>query len=259
MNDVRDSVPVMQTVLNTKGPIGSLGGAWMTSDAEEQLTVDVGLQGWELYFLARHGVLGDVDADVVTAGAYVFPQEHVRTNWEAARKKLTPTEGITLYLPLLHEWAHENLSGFTEVGRLTELAWRIIDQAEVLGLPLFAGWRAVPLPADPVAALGQTFNVLREHRGSCHGLAMVALGLSPLMAILTAEGGQQNAEEYGWQPPFPQPSAVDRELRARVEEFTDQLVARAYGGLNGAEQAEFADLISRAFSHAFGSQSGENA
>ena len=105
-------------------------------------------------------------------------------------------------------WAHERLEDFADGARLSALAAEIIDDASVVGLPLFAGWRAVPLPSDPVAALGQRLNVLREHRGACHGVAITALGMSPLMAILTAEGGAENAEEYGWQPPFPEVQRV---------------------------------------------------
>jgi len=223
----------------------------MTSDAEEQATLDAGLVGWELYFLARHGVLGVVDADVVTAAAYVFPPDHVRANWERALVKHTPAEGVQLYLPLLYAWAHEHLEGFTDGARLSQLAGRIIGSATVSGLPLFAGWRAVPLPSDSVEALALRLNVLREHRGACHGVALTALGMSPLMAILTGEGGTQNAEEYGWQPPFPEVQASDQTLRQEVEELTDAIVSRAYGILNESEQADFVSLLDQAYQKAF--------
>ena len=245
------SSTTLATAVSSKGPIGSLGGAWMTSEAEEQATIDAGLVDWQLYFLARHGVLGAVDADVVTAAAYVFPPDHVRANWEAALSKHTPNEAVELYLPLMYAWAHEHLDDFADGPRLSELAEHIIGGASVEGLPLFAGWRAVPLPTDPVAALGQRLNVLREHRGACHGVALAALGMSPLMAILTNEGGADNAADYGWQPPFPEVEASDRKLRHEVEELTDAVVARAYGVLSDGEQSEFVDLLHRAYKKAF--------
>lgn len=55
-----------------KAPIGDLGGSWMMSDAEEQATTDAGMVDWQLYFLGRHGVLGDVDTDVILAAAFFF-------------------------------------------------------------------------------------------------------------------------------------------------------------------------------------------
>ena len=71
-------------------------------------------------------------------------------------------------------------------------------------------------------------QVLREHRGACHGVALAALGMPPLTAILTNIGGEANALDYGWEPPFPEPTDADRALRVRVEELTDDLVAPAY-------------------------------
>ena len=160
-----------------------------------------------------------------------------------ALAKHTPAEGVALYLPLLFTWAHDHLDDFAAGPRLSALAGRIIDAASVPGLPLFAGWRAVPLPSDPVEALGLRLNVLREHRGACHGVAMTALGMTPLMAILTNQGGVENAEEYGWQPPFPEVRDSDRTLRLEVEELTDAVVARAYEALSESEQSEFVTLL----------------
>ena len=235
-----------------KAPIGDLGGAWMSGEAEEQATSGAGLEGWELYFLARHGVLGDVDPDVVTAAACFFPADVVRASWSAARERLTPSEAVDRYLRLLHAWGRERLAGFGEAGRLALLAQRVADGADVVGLPLFAGWRAVPLPEDPPARCAHLANVLREHRGACHGVAVVASGLSPLVAILADQGGEANALDYGWQPPFPAVSDADRALRDRVEELTDDLVAPAYEALDRAERAELLALLTAAHQHAFG-------
>lgn len=235
-----------------KGPIGSLGGAWMTSDAEEQATVNAGMEGWQLYFLARHGVLGDVDADVVLASAYVFPADHLRREWEAARRVMAPDAAVARYLDLLHDWGREHLGEFGAAERLAELGQRVVDASDVVSLPLFAGWRALPVPEQPAERCAHVCQVLREHRGACHGVALAALQMPPLMAILTNTGGEANARDYGWEPPFPIPTDADRALRARVEDLTDDLVAPAYQALEESERIELVGLLEAAHFHAFG-------
>jgi hypothetical protein len=226
----------------------------MSSPEEEAAGAAAELPGWQLYFLGRHGVLGDVDPDVILAAAYIFPPDYFRREWMAARGVMTPHEALERYLAVCHSWAETHMTGFTGAARLAELGQRIIEGASVIGLPLFAGWRAIPLPqGDDDAAIARrcvhVCQVLREHRGACHGVAMAALQLDPLMAILANPGGgrgEENAVEYGWQPPFATPSEADRELRARVEELTDDLVASAYDALTADEQAEFLTLLDEA-------------
>jgi hypothetical protein len=239
-----------EVAVAAKGPIGILGGAWMTGPAEEAATEAAGLEGWQLYFLGRHGVLGDVDADVVLAAAYVFPADHLRREWEAARQKMTAAEGLERYLALCHTWGEEHLADFPDAGRLADLGQAVIDASDLVALPLFAGWRALPLPTSAGARCAHVCQVLREHRGACHGVALAAMQMDPLMAILTNLGGEANAIDYGWQPPFPTPTAVDRALRERVEKLTDDLVAPAYETLDSSDAASLLDLLEAAQEHA---------
>lgn len=239
----------LRTVRGVKSGIGQLGGAWMQGPEEEQATTAAGLQGWELYFIGRHGVLGDVDPDVVTAAAYVFPPDKVREEWERARRVLAPMDAAESYLRICHAWGRERVSDFAGAERLAELSRTVVRAADVFGLPLFAGWRAMPMPSDTAALCLHLMHLLREHRGACHGVALVASGVSPLLAILTEDGGEANAEEYGWSPPFPQVTDADRRLRREAEALTDTIVAPAYVVLSASEQAELVDLIEAALAH----------
>ncbi len=247
-----DSAAVRQVAVAAKGPIGTLGGLWMSGPAEEAATEDAGLEGWQLYFLGRHGVLGDVDADVVLAAGYVFPADHLRREWEAARQRMTAAEGLARYTALCHAWGEEHLADFPGADRLADLGQAVIDASEVVMLSLFAGWRAEPVPASPGARCAHVCQVLREHRGACHGVALAALQMDPLTAILTNVGGEANAIDYGWQPPFAAPTDADRALRDRVEVLTDDLVAPAYAVLSGAERAELLELLAAAHAHVTG-------
>ncbi len=246
------SLTVREVAVAAKGPIGSLGGAWMTGQEEEAATEAAGLEGWQLYFLGRHGVLGDVDADVVLAAAYVFPADHLRREWEAARQKMTAAEGLDKYLALCHAWGEDHLADFPGAARLADLGQAVIDASDVVSLPLFAGWRAVPVPSSAGARCAHVCQVLREHRGACHGVALAALQLDPLLAILTNLGGEANAIDYGWQPPFPAPTDDDRALRDRAEVLTDDLVAPAYSALGSPERSEVLELLQAAQAHSLG-------
>ena len=175
-----------ETAVAAKGPVGNLGGNWMTTPAEEAATLAAGMQGWQLYFLGRHGVLGDVDADVITAAAFFFPPDVVRRDWEAARALMTPDEAVRRYVALCHEWGRERLSGFDDAHRLAELARQVADSADVAGLPLFAGWRAAAVPADTPARCAHLMHVLREHRGDGHVALLVGAGLDGCEANVLA-------------------------------------------------------------------------
>jgi hypothetical protein len=248
---VTASFDARSAAVAAKAAIGDLGGAWMSGPEEESATEAAGLTGWQLYFLGRHGVLGDVDPDVVTAAAYFFPADVVRTEWLAARQVLTPESAVRRYVELCHNWGRRRLAGFADADRLSALAQRVVDTADVAGLPLFAGWRALPVPADAPARLAHLMQLLREHRGACHGVAVVACGLPPLTAVLANQGAEANATDYGWEPPFPEVSAGDRQVRDRAEGLTDDLVAPAYEGLDREELARLVALLQEAHRHAF--------
>ncbi len=240
---------VMAVVAASKDPIFDLGGRWMSSDDEEAATTAAGFEGWQLYFLGRHGVLGDVDPDVIVSAAYFFEPEYLSREWDAARTVMSPPEAVEIYATLCHDWGRKHLAGFEGAGRLAELAEQVIEGTDVAGMPLFAGWRALPTPLDLPARCAHDLQLLREHRGACHGVAMVASGLSPLMTILTNENNTHTLEEFGWFPPYPEVTEADRRRRARVEKLTDELVALPYEVLTEAEGDEFVELLQAAHAH----------
>ena len=250
---VSGRVSARDTAVAAKGPIGDLGGSWMSSDLEEAASAAAGLDDWQLYFLGRHGVLGDVHPEVVRAAAYVFPVERIADQWDAARAVMTPEEATQSYLAVCHQWARERLAGFAGADRLSELGLRVVEAVDIVAMPLLAGWRALELPKEADASAercGQVCQLLREHRGACHGVALAALNLPPLTAILTNVGGEANAVDYGWRPPFATPGDADRALRDRVEVLTDEIAAVAYEALSADEQAELLTLLNAAHAHA---------
>jgi hypothetical protein len=236
-----------------------LGGSFMISREAKAFSEEHGL-GWRAaYFRGRCGVLGEVDADIVAAAVGFFPAEVVREAWTAAAG-LPAAEAVRGYAAVCHAHARRKLAGLpeAEAARLAELLGAVCGGAEVVGAPLFAGWRAMPEPADPRARAVQLAHTLRELRGGLHLVAVLASGLTPLEAVLgrtshvLIAGGEANAEFFGWPRPYPDLTDEARERRARAEDLTDTLVGPAFAALSRDENAELEALLGRADKVAFG-------
>jgi hypothetical protein len=233
-----------QTVAAVKDPIHGLGGAFMRNRATRERGTQLGVPGWAFYVAGRAGVLGNVDADVVAATMVFFPTPWVREHWEMARAVLQPDEAARQYAAACHRWGRERLAGAEGLDRLVELARGVVDGVEPAGLPLFAGWRALPLPDDDPARVAHLAMVLREHRGNLHALAVLAQGLSPLEAHVAGPLGAANAEFFGWPQPYPDPGPLADRWQA-AEAATARLTAPAFAVLDESERAELAGLLGR--------------
>lgn len=232
-----------------QGAVERLGSGFMVSRETRALRDQTGLGGWELYFAGRCGVLGDVDADVVAAAALFFPAERVRLLWDASRSAESRAQLVARYADAAHGWGRRRLDGFAGSDRLAELLEPLIAAAPATAAPLFAGWRALPLPADGPARVVHLLQILREHRGAMHGIAVLASGLTPLWAILAGPDGVDGARYFRWPGPYPTPDAAVRAARARAEELTDVLESPVWTPL-GDEADEFVRLLQAADAHA---------
>ncbi|MEU6999236.1 hypothetical protein [Nonomuraea sp. NPDC046570] len=239
------------TAAAIKGPIGVLGGGFMISREAKRLCEQTGLGPRELYFRGRCGVLGEVDADVVTSVAVFFPPAHVRESWEGGRG-LPVEKAVELYAEACREWGRRKLGDAAACERIAEVLFPVVRDAPVLGAPLFAGWRAVPLPEDAPGRAAQLMHVLRELRGGLHAVAVLAEGLDPLEAALTVDhGGTPFGQAPGavmakflqWPEPFPVPGPEAFERRRRAEERTDDLMAPVLARLDETESDELIELL----------------
>jgi hypothetical protein len=231
--------------------ISSLGGGFMISSQAKAFSKDNGLRGRAAYVLGRGSVLGDVDADVVTAAFGFWPADIVREAWDAGREVMTPPEALPKYAETCRDWGRARFSGLEGAGRLAELLEWVVDGTEVAGLPLYAGWRAVELPDDDAGRLNQLLHVLREHRGGVHLVAVVASGLTPLQAVLSGPGGTGNAGFFGWEEPFEDISGHVL-ARSEAEVLTNRLISPAFDVLGHDERVELLALLQAAERAAFG-------
>jgi hypothetical protein len=126
-----------------------------------------------------------------------------------------------------------------------------------VGRPLYAGLRALPLPEEPISRLWHAANLLREHRGDGHIIALVSHGIGGTEAhVLLALSDGMPAAQFGRVSHLPhaQLAAVIDGMRARgligadgwlteagrttkqrIEELTDDLAATAYDVLAPSE------------------------
>ncbi|MBG0828871.1 hypothetical protein HS041_13940 [Planomonospora sp. ID67723] len=207
-----------------------------------------------MYFRGRCGVLGEVDADVVMAATVFFTADDVRANWEAG-KSLPVERAVELYAGACHDWGRRRLGDFAGAARLAELLEPVVRDASALCAPLFAGWRALPLPDDAPARVTHLMHLVRELRGGLHAVAVLAEGLTPLEAMVFSshEGsplglvsGEDMARFFGWPEPYPAPGPETLARRARAEELTDRMMAPFFSALGDEESAELVELVGRA-------------
>lgn len=214
------------------------------------------------YFAARASALGPVGPDVVTATFYVFSPSLVGRVvprvWEAATPAAWAAARSAGVAAALHE-----VLGEPDVTEAVELARRACAGLTVAGRPLYAGWRGVDWPADPMLQLWHAGLLLREHRGDGHVTALMAAGLDPVEALVTG-GLATNSTDFvrttrGWTDEewatgvqrCRERGLVDDggltpagvELRQQVERATDVLAMAGWVHLGGEGAQRLVDLI----------------
>lgn len=223
-------------------PVHELGGGFMVSRESVAGAKGAGVDPWAYYTVGRCGVLGDSPPEVVTAALAFFPHDVAAGSWRRGRSALTPEQAVASYLDACRSWGRRLLADVEGLDRLGDLLARVAGAADRAGLPLFAGWAALPLPDDAPGRAAQLLQVLREHRGGLHTIAVLAAGLTPLEAVLTSAEGARNAEFFGWPEPYPDVAHLAAG-RPEIEEATNRLAAPAWSVLSDDERGEAVTLL----------------
>lgn len=237
----------LELVEKTAATVGELGARYMLHPETAAIGTAAGYEnGWAWYFTGRGGVLGDVDADVVTSAFGFFGGGMIRTMWEAGRKTEPARAAGSRYAKACAEFGRRRLQGAPGLDRFNELCERVTNSLDPSGVTLFAGLRAEPAPADAAGRAYWNICLLREWRGSEHVVAVRASGLTPAQAILTnypdMATGVKEANRRGFGEGHPDATPL-LEKRRQAEKMTSELQAAGYEVLSGEERAEFAGLI----------------
>jgi hypothetical protein len=229
---------------------------------------EAGYRGyWMGYFAGRAAPLGAAGAGLVHAVFYNFSRGRVAravpSAWEFAPPAvaLEVRERGSVAALRRHLGESANAPG---VARAAELAARAASAAPEEGRVLFAANRALPEPADSLARLWHAATLLREHRGDGHVAALMSAGIGGREShVFHALASGTPREVYTVARDFDDEEwaqhvdslrrrglandqALTRagaDLKAEIEDRTDELAAPAYDVLSEAERGELASLL----------------
>jgi hypothetical protein len=238
-----DQEAALAVVKTTSVPIHDIGtAAYLSPDIAGWAAEWGWANPFAFYFAGRGGMLGDVDADVVTSALGWFEPSAVQAMYTEGIG-VAGAPGAAARMAEAHaKWGEKyygDVDGLDEIVATTE---ELVGGLEGSAIPLFVGWRNATSAESPSGRAAQLMQILREWRGGIHLVATTAVGLSPLEAILTNEGPGQ-AKFFGWSEPFPDVAAI-KAKHDEAEEITDRLSALALtDALDAAKYAGFEDGV----------------
>ena len=223
----------------TASAVSNVGSHFMLHGGTYAKGAELGFSGLDFYVTGRGGVLGDVDADVVSAAFGFFEPGQVRTLWDQGRAVMAPAEAGAAWADCCAAWAEAHVPDDLDGARLGALLDPVVAAARPACAAIFSGWRALSVPASPKAHVVHQMNALRELRHGLHLAAVVAAGLSPLEAL--SHNAPQMAPLFGW------PELADTEHVGprweTAETATTAAVAHAYEALDDAARDELVELV----------------
>jgi hypothetical protein len=237
----------VETAHATKPFVSQLPARFMMDGATYARGGELGYDGLDFYAVGRGGVLGDVDADVVTAAFIFFAPQQVREYWDRARQVGPVDRAAIAFAECASQWGRDHLDDETDHARLASLLARVVESAHPGGASLFAGWRALGAPDDSKGRVLFFANALRELRGARHGAAVLAAGISPDVAVHISS--PQMAAFFGWAEPIADLDAYAESWK-RADAETDSAFAPAFLVLDADERAELTTLAQQAFERA---------
>lgn len=226
-----ETISLIQAVSATTNKAGS---AFYFDKATLAKGKEQGLDGFRFYVLGRGGVLGDVEADVITSAFAYFHPGLVSKIWNSAKEKMAPRAAGALYNQCCAELGATRLAGVEGLEAYNEAAEAVVAATDLAGLSLYAGWAAEPRSDDPAARALQLIALLRELRGCVHIVALVASGIAAPVAHALKR--PDDVATFGWDP-APVIAADDQAKCDAAEALTDQLLVPSYAGLSDDQAA----------------------
>ncbi|UXA13508.1 evbL [Mycobacterium sp. SMC-8] len=197
------------------------------------------------YIAGRGGVLGEATGRTVAAVFAVFEPTGVAALWDEGVAVRGAAGAAQTYWEQTAEFGRKYLSGAAGLDRIAALGEKLIAATPIAALPLFAGWREMPLAEDAPARALQVMFVLRELRAGVHFNVLSLSGITPVEAHMLNKGPQY-AAMFGWPEPFAD-GADKKDRYDEIEEATNRRMADLFTeALDAEEAAELARLTTEA-------------
>ncbi|WP_066901877.1 SCO6745 family protein [Mycolicibacterium houstonense] len=190
------------------------------------------------YVAGRGGVLGEATGATVSAVFAVFEPTGLAAMWDEGVAVRGAAGAAQLYWEQAADFGRKYLAGAQGLDRIAALGEKLIAATPVAGLPLFAGWRAMPLADDAAARAFQVMFVLRELRAGVHFNALTISGIAPVEAHMLNKGPQYTAM-FGWPEPYAD-GADKKDRYDEIELATNRRMAELFAA--ALEEGQVEDL-----------------
>jgi hypothetical protein len=216
---------------------------------------------WDGYFAGRAAPLGRVPAEVVDAVFYSFADgevaRHIPRVWDTTTPEAAHAARERGCVAALRRILVD-VAETPELARAADLLAQASTSAPTAGRVMYAALRTLPVPQDPVARLWHAANMLREHRGDGHVVALVSeqIGGTEAHVLKALDSGVYPAETFGRIHHLPEARLAEvmdglrdrglvdasgrftdagRATKDRIEALTDVLAEAPYQGLEPRE------------------------
>lgn len=223
---------------------------------------------WDTYFAGRAAPLGMTTAEVVDSLFYSFAPGEVARHIPKVWDTTTPEAAIAARQAGCAKALRRILGDRVDdpsFARMTDLLMKAASSAPWEGRPMYAAWRAVPVPVDVVERSFHAASLLREHRCDGHVVALMVEGIGRLEAhVLFSLAMDVPAENFGRLHHLRADQIAEtvgamrnrgligddgwltshgRRVHRRVESMTDELASKPYEALSQREIEELVDTL----------------
>ncbi len=227
------------------GPVQVIGMSYYFDPGTAAAAKEINLNVFEFYGVGRGGVLGDVDSATVAEAFWFFHQNAIDGLWTAGTAKGEPVTVASSHIDAAYAFADRTFGGLDDatVRDFAQAARKVIDAVPGGKYALFDGYRAFPVPANPLHAAYLATILLRELRGGVHIDATREFGIAANEACYLNNTTIFKLHGYG-DDDAPE---VSDDLTARMrqaEELTTTTMAGYLDVLNDDERAALSRGVS---------------